>query len=56
MWVLAASVWGALWAMIAAAAGLGLAAAATALSRRRGYDDPSELFAGYNALAPMLDR
>lgn len=48
--------WGALWAMIAVAAGLGLAAAATALVRRRDLHDPTELFAGYNALAPFLDR
>lgn len=50
-----ASIWGALWAMIAVAAAFGLAAAATTLFRRPRGDDPTELFTGYNALAHVLD-
>jgi hypothetical protein len=50
-----ASIWGLLWAMFAAAAGLGLAAAATTLFRRDDAD-LCELGGGYNALAPVVDR
>lgn len=50
--VLAASIWGALWAIIAVAAGL--AAAAITHRRQRNERDPGELDAGYNALAPTL--
>jgi hypothetical protein len=46
--------WGVAWAMFAAAAGTGLAAAAIALFRRiEGAD--YDFAAGYNALAPVLN-
>ena len=51
-----AGIWGVAWAMFAATAGLGLAVAAIAFSRREGDSDEGEFTAGYNALAPMLDR
>lgn len=51
-----ASVWGALWAMVAVVAGIGLAAAAATLWRNRDDDDAYEAAGGYNALAPTLDR
>ncbi|MGQ0531150.1 MAG: hypothetical protein ACT4OF_00480 [Caulobacteraceae bacterium] len=45
--------WGVAWAMFAAAAGTGLAAAAIALFRKiEDYD--YDFTAGYNALAPVL--
>jgi len=51
-----ASFWGVAWAMFAAAAGMGLAAAAIALVRRAVSVDVLEFDGGYNALAPTLDR
>lgn len=53
--LIVAGIWGLLWAMFAAAAGLGLAAAATTLFKRA-TEDLSELAGGYNALAPVVDR
>lgn len=50
-----AGFWGVAWAMIAAAAGMGLAAAAIALFRAAAAGDSDELDAGYNALAPFTD-
>lgn len=49
-----AGFWGVAWAMFAAAAGVGLAAAAIALFRRAGAD-LDEFDVGYNALAPFID-
>ena len=46
------AVWGLIWAMFAVVAGAGLAAAAATLSRNREPDYD----AGYNALAPTIDR
>jgi hypothetical protein len=43
-------------AAIAAIAGMGLAIAATALSRRARFIDSLEFDGGYNALAPLIDR
>jgi hypothetical protein len=45
--------WGVAWAMFAAAAGTGLAAAAIALFRKA-EDGDYDFTAGYNALAPVL--
>ena len=45
--------WGVAWAMFAAAAGTGLAAAAIALFRKAEGAD-YDFAAGYNALAPVL--
>jgi hypothetical protein len=45
--------WGVAWAMFAAAAGTGLAAAAIALFRKT-EDSDYDFAAGYNALAPVL--
>jgi hypothetical protein len=50
-----ASFLGVVWAMFAAAAGLGLAAAAIAFIKRA-QDSDYDFAAGYNALAPMLDQ
>jgi hypothetical protein len=50
-----AEFWGVAWAMIAAVAGMGLAAAAIAVIVSRRVDDVDELEVGYNALAPFLD-
>jgi hypothetical protein len=51
-----AGFWGVAWAMIAAAAGMGLAAAAMALLRAGSTANQKEEFeAGYNALAPFID-
>ena len=50
-----AGFWGLAWAMFAATAGFGLAAAAIALWRRREDDDDAVYMRGYNALA-ALDR
>jgi hypothetical protein len=51
-----AGFWGVAWAMIAAAAGMGLAAAAIALLRAGSTADQEEEFeGGYNALAPFID-
>ncbi len=47
-----AGFWGLAWALFAAAAGVGLAAAAATLLRQREPD----FAAGYNALAPIVDR
>lgn len=44
--------WGVLWAMFAAAAGMGLAVAAKTLVRRA-VDGDYDFAAGYNALAPV---
>lgn len=49
-----AGIWGVAWAMFAAVAGLGLAAAAMALIRRVDESD-YDFAAGYNALAPFVD-
>ena len=49
----ASFLWGVAWAMFAAAAGTGLAAAAIALFRRAD-DSDYDFAAGYNALAPIL--
>lgn len=49
-----AGFWGVAWAMFAAAAGAGLAAAAIALFQRTGVD-LDEFAVGYNALAPFID-
>jgi len=46
-------IWGVAWAMFAAAAGTGLAAAAIALFRKA-EDGDYDFAAGYNALAPVL--
>ena len=46
-------IWGVAWAMFAAAAGTGLAAAAIALFRKV-EDIDYDFAAGYNALAPVL--
>lgn len=51
-----ASFWGVAWAMIAAAAGTGLAAAAIAFVRHAVRLDLFEFDSGYNALAPVVDR
>jgi hypothetical protein len=51
-----ASVWGALWAMVAVVAGSGLAAAAATLWRGRRETTAYESAGGYNALAPTLER
>jgi hypothetical protein len=51
-----AGIWGVVWAVIAAIAGIGLAVAATTLVRRAGAIDNLEFDGGYNALAPLLDR
>ena len=51
-----AGIWGVAWAMFAAAAGLSLTVAAIAFHRRPSDSDDGELSAGYNALAPTLDR
>jgi hypothetical protein len=51
-----AEFWGVAWAIFAAAAGVGLAVAARASCGRSDDADEGELAAGYNALAPMLDR
>jgi hypothetical protein len=51
-----ANFWGVAWAMFAAAAGMGLAAAAIALVRRTVRVDMFEFDGGYNALAPTVDR
>lgn len=48
--------WGVVWAMIAAIAGVGLAVAATALLRGAVAIDALEFDGGYNALEPLLDR
>jgi hypothetical protein len=45
--------WGVAWALFAAAAGTGLAAAAIALFREA-EDGDYDFAAGYNALAPVL--
>ncbi len=45
--------WGVAWAMFAAAAGTGLAAAAIALFHKA-EDADYDFAAGYNALAPVL--
>lgn len=50
-----ADFWGVAWAMIAAVAGWGLAAAAIAVFIPHGADDLDEFDAGYNALAPFVD-
>jgi|CXWL01.1.fsa_nt_gi hypothetical protein len=51
-----AGVWGLVWALFAAVAGFGLAAAARLLLDRP-RDDDEELYGrGYNALAPLVDR
>lgn len=47
---------GVAWAMFAAAASLSLAAVAIAFARRDDGDTDGEYCAGYNALAPILDR
>lgn len=49
----ASFIWGVAWAMFAAAAGSGLAAAAIALLRKAEESD-YDFAAGYNALAPVL--
>ena len=54
--LIVAGIWGLLWAMFAAAAGLGLAAAATTLMKRATEHDDLEWVGGYNALAPVVDR
>jgi hypothetical protein len=46
--------WGVAWAMFAAAAGMGLLAAAIALFRKA-EDADYDFAAGYNALAPVLN-
>jgi hypothetical protein len=51
-----ADFWGVAWAMFAAAAGMGLAAAAITLVRRSVRIDMFEFDGGYNALAPTVDR
>ena len=51
-----ASLWGVAGAMFAVAAGMGLAAAAIALLRQLRAVEFGELDAGYNALAPVIDR
>lgn len=49
-------IWGLGWAMFAAAAGFGLAAAAMTLLKRRSDADEGELGVGYNALATVVDQ
>lgn len=51
-----AAVWGVVWAMIAAIAGVGLAVAATTLLRGANAIDSLEFDGGYNALAATLDE
>lgn len=51
-----AAVWGVVWAMFAAAAGLSLAVAAKALWRNLRDIEALELNGGYNALGAALDR
>lgn len=51
-----ATLLGIAWAMLAAAVGLRLAVAAATLRRRGADDDVTELGAGYNALAAVVDR
>jgi hypothetical protein len=51
-----ADFWGVAGAMFAAAAGMGLVAAAIALVRRAVRVDVLEFDGGYNALAPTVDR
>jgi hypothetical protein len=50
-----ADFWGVAWAMIAAVAGWGLAAAAIAVLLPQGRGDVDEIDIGYNALAPFVD-
>lgn len=50
-----ADFWGVAWAMIAAAAGWGLTAAAIAIFVPHRTADLEESDAGYNALAPFVD-
>jgi hypothetical protein len=54
-WLNDAGFWGVAWAMIAAAAGMGLAAAAIAIFRSDETSEADELDVGYNALAPFID-
>ena len=51
-----AGIWGVVWAMIAAIAGVGLAVAATTLVRRAGAIDRLEFDGDYNALATTVDH
>lgn len=53
-YMLDADFWGVAWAMFAAVAGFGLAVAAITL--RRHANDDYDFAAGYNALAPLVDR
>lgn len=53
--LIVAGIWGLLWAMFAAAAGLGLAVAAKTLLKRA-TDDDLDWIGGYNAMAPVVDR
>lgn len=56
-WILEdVGVWGLAWAMFAAAAGFGLAVAATTLVRRARFIDEVEFDGGYNALAGIVDQ
>lgn len=51
-----AGIWSVAWAMFAAVAGAGLAAAAIALWRRSARADEPDFAVGWNALAPIVDR
>lgn len=51
-----ADLWGVAWAMFAATAGLVLAVAAIAFFHKPETPEDDEASAGYNMLAPFLDR